>query len=315
MTGLPDFLIVGAPNSGTTALYHYLRTHPDIFMPEEKEPAFLSRLGVMTDPKAYESLFARRRGERAAGEASTIYLYDEATPDRIRALLGADTRILISLRNPVDVAQGLWLDARRYGMETMDFEPALAAETRRMDDPDFGPGDDRALSDWGWRAAFAYRARARYAGQVKRYLDAFGPARCRVLIYEDFFADIDVRIADVYDFLGVDPAFRPEMAVHNAAWEPRSAVMQRKLRQRSRWRAALGRYVPREFRTRLRKGIEGLNRKTVERPALPPELRSVLWRSFEDDVSDLAALLDRPLVPLWTPDESGSSRRRDDGAS
>ena len=30
----PDFFIVGAPKSGTTAMYSYLRHHPDLFLPE-----------------------------------------------------------------------------------------------------------------------------------------------------------------------------------------------------------------------------------------------------------------------------------------
>jgi hypothetical protein len=35
----PDFFIVGAPKSGTTAMYEYLKAHPEIFMCR-KEPHF-----------------------------------------------------------------------------------------------------------------------------------------------------------------------------------------------------------------------------------------------------------------------------------
>jgi len=34
----PNFFIVGAAKAGTTSLYHYLRQHPDVFMPDDKEP-------------------------------------------------------------------------------------------------------------------------------------------------------------------------------------------------------------------------------------------------------------------------------------
>ena len=37
---LPNFLIIGAGRTGTTSLYHYLRQHPEIFMPDIKEPRF-----------------------------------------------------------------------------------------------------------------------------------------------------------------------------------------------------------------------------------------------------------------------------------
>ena len=36
----PNFFIVGAPRSGTTSLYWYLRQHPKIFMPSRKEPYY-----------------------------------------------------------------------------------------------------------------------------------------------------------------------------------------------------------------------------------------------------------------------------------
>ena len=37
---LPNFIVIGAAKSGTTTLYHHLRAHPDVFMPEFKEPHY-----------------------------------------------------------------------------------------------------------------------------------------------------------------------------------------------------------------------------------------------------------------------------------
>ena len=38
-----DFVIVGAAKAGTTALFHLLRTHPGLFLPEGKElPYFVA---------------------------------------------------------------------------------------------------------------------------------------------------------------------------------------------------------------------------------------------------------------------------------
>ena len=39
---IPDFFIVGHAKSGTTALYEMLRRHPEIFMPDAKEPWFFA---------------------------------------------------------------------------------------------------------------------------------------------------------------------------------------------------------------------------------------------------------------------------------
>ncbi len=38
----PNFLIIGASHSGTTSLYNYLKSHPDIFMSSTKEPGFFA---------------------------------------------------------------------------------------------------------------------------------------------------------------------------------------------------------------------------------------------------------------------------------
>jgi hypothetical protein len=39
---LPNFLIIGAARSGTTALYYGLREHPQVFMPAKKELNFFT---------------------------------------------------------------------------------------------------------------------------------------------------------------------------------------------------------------------------------------------------------------------------------
>ena len=41
---LPDFLIIGAQKAGTTALYAYLRRHPEITGPSWKEVSFFDRM-------------------------------------------------------------------------------------------------------------------------------------------------------------------------------------------------------------------------------------------------------------------------------
>jgi hypothetical protein len=37
---LPNFIIIGASKCGTDSLYQYLRAHPEIFIPDLKEPNF-----------------------------------------------------------------------------------------------------------------------------------------------------------------------------------------------------------------------------------------------------------------------------------
>src|SRR5690348_15634471 len=75
MTGLPNFLIIGAQKAGTTSLWSYLRAHPDVFMPEHKEldcfyhPDWRDRLAW------YRAQFATAT-QAAVGEASPKYAFN-----------------------------------------------------------------------------------------------------------------------------------------------------------------------------------------------------------------------------------------------
>lgn len=78
---MPNFLIIGAPRSGTTSLYYYLKHHPNIFMSNIKEPNFFCRYDAgftsknsIIERSEYENLFNNVKDELAVGEASTTYL-------------------------------------------------------------------------------------------------------------------------------------------------------------------------------------------------------------------------------------------------
>ena len=52
----PNFFIVGAPKSGTTALYDYLKKHPQVYLPK-KEICFFSPDLSMRTPHLRESVY------------------------------------------------------------------------------------------------------------------------------------------------------------------------------------------------------------------------------------------------------------------
>ena len=66
---LPNFILVGAAKSGTSSLYHYLRQHPEVFMPREKA----AQLG---EPAVEEPLLSAS-DEQTPGEAGRP---DDAKP-------------------------------------------------------------------------------------------------------------------------------------------------------------------------------------------------------------------------------------------
>ena len=124
---MPNFLIIGAMKSGTTALYHYLRQHPQIYMSPKKEPRFfaleaerlylagldnqkpLQTLSSVADIDAYRALFEGVSKEVAIGEASHWYLYSPRLreseqhyiPEVIEHYI-PDVKLIAVLRNPAE---------------------------------------------------------------------------------------------------------------------------------------------------------------------------------------------------------------------
>src|ERR1700746_300560 len=114
---LPDFFIVGHAKSGTTALYEMLRRHPQIFMPDFKEPWFFAtdmqtrfmppRAGPLPQTLAeYMTLFAGARSDQRVGEASASYLWSRTAAAQIAEVQPA-ARIIAILREAASFLRSL----------------------------------------------------------------------------------------------------------------------------------------------------------------------------------------------------------------
>ena len=100
---IPDFFLVGAPRSGTTALCNYLRTHPEVFVSSPKEPTYFGR---DLQPKRYPTLESYLElfcdvGEAVrVGDGSVAYLASEFAAEEIHAF-NPQARIMILLSRDV----------------------------------------------------------------------------------------------------------------------------------------------------------------------------------------------------------------------
>jgi hypothetical protein len=209
---LPDFLIIGAQKSGTTALYDYLSKHPMVARAKTKEAHFFDanfEKGVVW----YRSHFpfrARRAlgrlfGGRAfvTGEASPGYLFHPRAAERIAAIVPR-ARLIAILRNPIDRAFSHYHHEVRAGREQLSFEEAIESEPERL------AGEvERALAgerhDWSRLARQSYLARGRYAEQLERYFARFDRAQILVLRSEDLLADPEGTLRRASGFLGLPP--------------------------------------------------------------------------------------------------------------
>ena len=299
----PNFFIVGAAKCGTTSMYEYLRPHPEVFMSPRKEPHFFARdlkwqwdWGI-TDEQTYLALFDGAGDAKRIGEASTWYLYSRAAPHAIKRFC-PEARIIIMLRNPVDMIRSLHWHSVRYGSEDIeDFAKALAAEQDRRRGrriPKAAPFVD----------ALFYKNVPRYTGQVRRYFDTFGRENVLVILFDDLKEDTPREYQRVVAFLGVSPDAEPDFFVANTKTDlPRQPLS--KFLKTHRWfHRLLQRATPLSWRQRAGASIVHYRKPPPPQPPLDPKLRLELCASFAQEVDTLSRLLDRDLSH-WCRDPAG----------
>ncbi len=290
----PNFFVVGAGRSGTTSLHEILGQHPDVFMCPRKSPnyfaAHLAQPGWETpvatamarhwvhDADEYRALFDGATTQRAVGEVSPVYLQALDVAPRIDSE-HPDASIVAVLRNPVDRAHSHFVGRRRDGIEIYSTfaeraERELAAPL--PDDVAFGH-----LIGCG-----------RYHHFLRPYVELFGADRVTVVLYDDFVADARAVVAEIFEAIGVDVDFVPELSARSNRTGiirngPARAVWTRTVRVRT----ALRPHLP----DRLRAMVGRPFLAELDKPELDQRLRQRLGDVVRDDVAALEVLLDRDL--------------------
>lgn len=293
MTVRPNFFIVGAPKSGTTAMHSYLREHPDVFAPDFKEPHFfaddLSYRGYLRDPKQYFGLFGPGKGKARIGEASVWYLYSQTAARNIRKELG-QVKIVVMLRNPVDLLYSLHSQFVYSGTEDIeDFRAALEAEPARR------TGAIRPRTDYDVKLLY-YSDVIDFAPQLQRYYDEFGRESVHVVLFDDFRADTRVSVEECLRFLDLTPEVPKRLGVVNPNTGVRSFALQGLLRRPSPClRAATRSLVPQPVRRFIIGRLQTWNTVVAPRPALAESIRNELSERYRGQIQQLASLIRRDL--------------------
>jgi Sulfotransferase domain len=291
----PNFLVAGAGKAGTTSLHEYLAQHPEVFMSAFKEPNYFVPGYGYDSWQDYLALFAGARDEKAVGESSTGYFYCEQSPSWIKSLLG-HVKIILILRNPARRAASLYWWMVREGYENAPtFARALELESSRMQDPTFRASCPQFYPD------YLYYTTGLYSEQLRRYLDTFGEKNVRVYIFEEFIKQPVEICRDMFDFLDVDPNFKPTTEVHNQARVPASASLQYWLRTKA---PRYFRFIPTKVRQKCLLNLMNLNTRKGSAPAQDTQLERSLIERYHSDISRLEQLLNRDLSMWYDPENN-----------
>ena len=295
----PEFFCVGAAKSGTSALQHFLRQHPDIFMPEMKEihhfaPDLLNKEDPWLDERKYLSLFRDAKKGQIIGETSVFYLLSQ---DSARLIQKAypQASIIIMIRNPLEVMYSLHSQLVYNGEEDiLDFEKAIQAETDRTNGKSL-PKRTRI------QQKHRYFHVVQFMDQIMRFMEYFNDDQLHFVIYDDFTKDTLNEVQKVYNFLGVDDSFVPEIKNINANKKLRSRVL-----EDSRY-LAINKILPKLLSekqlVKLNAHLLKLNTKYIERKPLNSKLGKSLKKILKPEIDKLSFFFNRDLSHWYKPNE------------
>lgn len=200
----PTFIGIGAQKAGTTALMHYLRQHPQVKRGKGRELHYFDR-NYHRGERWYRARFPLARevtSDMAIGEASPEYLLHPHAARRIAQTL-PDVKLLVVLRNPTQRAISHYFMEVKRGREDLDIETAVRTEEERIEVERKRLEDDPSYDDTPFQRR-AYKAKGRYAEQLKRYLTYFDRSQLYILESSRFYGDTRGALTDICSFLGID---------------------------------------------------------------------------------------------------------------
>jgi hypothetical protein len=276
---LPNFVVIGGMKCGTTALWHYLRDHPYLYVPALRKnlefftPEGAARYTIDWYAACFEDAPATAQ---AVGEISTEYTkhpYITGVPMRMAEVV-PDARLIYLARDPIERIVSHYLHQINTGYETRPFHLAITEEP-----------DNR------------YLAFSRYHEQIEQFLPYYPAERILVLTSEELHADPAGTLARLCRFLGVNSDHIPAVPiiVHTRAekrnWNALGRVIRRDPRTYDRYRYYLSR-LPEPVR-RFADSLTGCRATT---PDLGPDIRAFLRERLSPDVARLRAFCNHDIA-------------------
>ena len=295
---LPNFIIGGVNNGGTSFLYSLLKQHPEIYMPRDMrpEPSFFYKSWEYGKGLEYYStrwFSAAPKSAIAIGEKSTNYLFGGAkVAERIYQDL-PKVRLIFILRNPMERAWANYRFTVLQGLEDLPFEEALKQENQRIQ------GESGI---WAEIQPRNYTGRGFYAQKLKEFLSYFSRSQLLIIKSESFFSDTDSELKKIYEFLGVkDIGFRAQTPPTHTSLSVIDPAVQKELRnyfgerfdpivEATRKELELTQFIQNrediEAIQRLKSNMKGKKDK------IPASARAYLSDLYADDMQDLQGIVD-----------------------
>ena len=288
-----NLFCIGCPKSGTTTLFKILCQHSQIHTPKFKEPFFFNNSNYQNGIDWYANTYYDDiKNEKWILDFTPSYLYSDEALFRINEYSkGKDLKFIVMLRNPVERAYSHYLHTLRDGLEDLDFNDAIQAESERLLNC-----ENNLLS----QLKYSYIYQSLYHKHLSKYFESFGRNNFFVINYDSQLLDkseFKLMISDLQNFLEIKIENLNIEIKENFASESRSKILQTLVNSNGLHKR-LARLL---FKSKINRQIlinkfRKLNEKKMVKKDLEAEFKKNLYdKYFHTDVLKIESLLEKKL--------------------
>ena len=288
-----NLFCIGCPKSGTSTLFKILCQHSQIHTPKFKEPFFFNNSNYQNGIDWYANTYYDDIiNEKWVLDFTPSYLYSDEALFRINEYSkGKDLKFIVMLRNPVERAYSHYLHTLRDGLEDLDFNDAIQAESERLLNH-----ENNLLG----QLKYSYMYQSLYHKHLSKYFESFGRNNFFVINYDSQLLDkseFKLMINDLQNFLEIKIENLNTEIKENFASVSRFKILQtlvnsnglHKRLARLLFKSKLNRQI---LINKLRK----LNEKKMVKKDIEAEFKKNLYdKYFHADVLKLESLLKKKL--------------------
>lgn len=281
-----DFFIIGTPKSGTTAVYEFLKEHPDIYLPSMKEPHFFADdLGGYKAHKEKNDFYSLYAGQekKIKGDASIFHAYSETAIKKIKKS-HPNTKLIYMIRNPCEAVPSFHSQLLFTQDETVnDLSKAWNLIAQRKNNKNI-PKTCRAPK------ILRYDKIYEYATQYKKILSEFDKESVLVIIYDDFKKDPDKEMRKIYQHIGVKYS-APNVRVINPNTVNKYDFLARLLRHPPVWLRSIKRKILGKGPTKIYYKLLEINTIEKKRAKLQESVKNEIKECYKDEIREIQELL------------------------
>ena len=290
---LPNFMCLGASKSGTTSLYDILIQHPEIYIPQFKEPHFFDvSENFVNGLEWYKQNYFQKANQKIIADFTPSYFFDSNAPKRIFDALGPKMKFLVILRNPVDRAYSHYLHSKRDFHESNDFLEALESEEIRLK-------GYIEKSDYFSYLRHSYVKQGLYSKMLDRYLKYYSLDKFLFINFEDeFVKEKDATIKKILSFLNVDESIILNTNFKSNVASKAISKRLKKIMKKKSWYRKIIKYLIPSFTARqiLRNKIHKLNNTSLQPKQLSDDSKfRILDKYFKKDIVKLEIILNKDM--------------------